>query len=88
MQRLIEGVLYDSDLATSIYSCKTMSGIAWSMFEELKRTKNGSYLVLTTTHKDGTSVGFRVITESQAKEWLEKFAPVDIYAKYFPVKIG
>lgn len=96
MKRIINGKKYDTE--TAVYICGYEYGTKRDFYhieESLYRKKNGEffmygyggpgtkYKVYSGTNSFGGSEKIEPFTESEAKEFIEKYGDVEIYEKLF-----
>jgi predicted DNA binding CopG/RHH family protein len=72
MKRIIDGVTYDTDTATRVFSESHghhMSGAWWSMHQ----TRHGAFFNVICDH-DGETISFEPLTDQEAQKILERHA--------------
>lgn len=85
MKKVINGKVYNTETAKEI--CKYSNGKAWNDFDvfasELYQTKKGSFFVLEYDFQHVYVPLIKVLSESEAKEYVEKYGNADDYIKTF-----
>jgi len=72
MKRIINGITYDTDTATEVYShqhAHPSSGAWWAMYQ----TRHGAFFDVVCDH-DGETITFKPLTDAEAQKELEQCA--------------
>ncbi len=86
MKKIIDGMLYDTDIAEHLGSYSELAGDDdFSCQEELYRTKNGRYFLYRTggIYYPYAREPFMTLTGSQARSWAESKLTAEEYCWVF-----
>lgn len=99
MKRIVDGKRYDTDTAEVVATYEYRRSGDFNWYEEtLYRTKKGAWFLAGeggARSKYGERVdqstwgpgeGLQVLSEAEAREWLEQYGDADTFETWFPVE--